>query len=264
MSQSPTPRVSPLQVHRQPVSSSQTVSWLVGTAAGASLLVLTVLGLFVTGPDEVQGEVVRLLYVHPATAWVAYVAFGVTSMAGLMWLWPRTRRPMWDHIAGASASIGVVFTGITLLLGSIWGRATWGYWWAWDARVTSTLLLFLLYAGVVALRYVPSSREARARRTAIGALIAFLDVPLVHFSVKWWKTLHQEASVLQPSGVQVHGLQLFTMLFSFFSFTLVYVWLMIQRTRLARWEDELESGGLDAAIVARQAEGSRHLIGASS
>jgi len=247
----------------RPQSRIQTVSYLLGLASVASLVVLTVLGLFVTGPDEVQGEVVRLLYIHPATAWVAYTAFGVTSFAGLMWLWPRTRRPMWDHIAGASASIGVVFTGITLGLGSIWGRATWGSWWVWDARVTSTLLLFLLYAGVVALRQVPSSLEARARRTAIGALIAFLDVPLVHFSVKWWKTLHQEASVLQPSGVQVHGLQLVTMLFSFLSFTLVYAWLMIQRTRLARWEDQVLAGGLDAAIEARQAEAGSDLVGSS-
>lgn len=245
-------------------STVQTLSWLTGLAAGASLAVLAVLGLFVTQPDEVQGEAVRLLYVHPATAWVAYMAFGITSLAGLLWLWPRTRKPLWDHIAGASASIGVVFTGLTLVLGSLWGRATWGFWWAWDARGTSTLLLFLLYAGVVALRYVPAARDARARRTAIGALIAFIDVPLVHFSVKWWKTLHQQASVLQPSGVQIHGLQLFTMLFSFVAFSLAYAWLMIQRTRLARWEDELEAGGLDAAIVARQAEGSKHLIGAPS
>jgi heme exporter protein C len=235
----------------------QTISWLLAIASVSSLAAVAVLGLFVTGPDEVQGEVVRILYIHPATAWIAYLAFGVTSLTGLLWLIPRTRKPLWDRMAAASAEIGVLFTGITLLLGAIWGRATWGVWWAWDARVTSTLLLFLLYAGVVALRQVPAGFDARARRTAIGALIAFLNVPLVHFSVKWWKTLHQEASVIQPSGVQLHGLQLFTLIFSVFSFMFVYAWLMIQRTRLARWEDQLGSGGLDAAIEARRAEAGR-------
>jgi heme exporter protein C len=219
--------------------------------------VVVVLGLFVTGPDINQGEVVRILYVHPAVAWVAYVAFGITTLASLLWLWPRTRAPKWDQIAGASAEVGVIFTALTLVLGAIWGRTTWGVWWTWDARVTSTALLLFMYLGVLALRRVPASREARGRRSGVAALIAFLDVPVVHFSVNWWRTLHQPASVLKPDilNPEVHGLQLFTMLFSFLAFTVVYVWLLILRYRIARWEDQLEEGGLDAAIASRRAEG---------
>ena len=219
--------------------------------------IVVVLGLFVTGPDIRQGEVVRILYLHPAIAWVAYVAFGITTLASVLWMWPKTRSLFWDQLAGASAEIGVVFTALTLVLGAIWGRTTWGVWWTWDARTTSTALLLFMYLGVLALRRVPAAQEARGRRSAVASLIAFLDVPVVHFSVDWWRTLHQPASVLKADLLkpEVHGLQLFTMLFSFLAFTVIYAWLLIVRYRIARWEDQLIDGGVDAAIAERRAEG---------
>ncbi|MGA7835003.1 MAG: cytochrome c biogenesis protein CcsA, partial [Acidimicrobiales bacterium] len=157
------------------------------------LLALTFwLGLWVTPPDRVQGNLVRLLYVHPAVAWVAlYVSFGTSVIASCLYLWRRTRSVAMDRIAYCAMEITAVFLALTLITGSIWGRPTWGVWWAWDARLTSTALLFLLELGYLALRRVPADPAVRARRCAVAALLIALDVPIVHFSVDWWQTLHQ-------------------------------------------------------------------------
>ena len=227
--------------------------------------VVLILGLGVTGPDFEQGEYVRILYVHPAVSWVAYVAFGVTSLASLLWLRPKSRKPMWDQIAGSSAEIGVVFTFLSLVTGSIYGRPTWGVWWTWDPRTTTTMLLLFLYIGVLALRQIPQDRETRARRSAVAALLAFVNVPIVHYSVDWWKkSLHQTASVATTTK-QVHGLQLATIFISLFTFTVVYSWLLLLRYRVTRWEDSLADTGLDDAIAARRAEaGRKSSVGALS
>ena len=194
--------------------NEQHISRALGLVSGVLMGFVLVLGLGVTKPDVIQGEVVRMLYVHPAVAWVAYVAFGVTTLASLLWLRPKSRSLFWDQIAGASAEIGVIFTFLALLTGSIWGRSTWGVWWTWDARTTSTAMLLFLYVGVLALRSVPADQETRGRRSAIAALLAFVNVPIVHFSVKWWRTLHQDASLLRPDPT-LHGLQVTTILLSF-------------------------------------------------
>ena len=169
-----------------------------------------------------MGNLVRLLYVHPPMAWVAFLAFGVASLASLLYLWPRTRAEHFDRLAGASAEVGVVFTGLTLVSGSIWGRPTWGAWWVWDPLLTTTALLFVLYLGYLALRRVPGDFHVRARRSAIGALIAFVDVPIVYFSVEWWRSLHQAPTVLNPTThkTYVHGSMAWTLLLGFVSFTL--------------------------------------------
>lgn len=234
---------------------SRRMTRLLGGGSFVLLAIVTVLGLWVTPPDDVLREHVRLLYVHPQVAWVAYVAFGVTSLASLLYLMKRTRRPEWDHIAGASAEIGVVFIGLALATGSIWGRPTWGTWWEWDARMTTTLMLFLLYIGVLALRRVPAAADVRARRCAFAALLAFVDVPIVRQSVNWWRTQHPTSTL--DTSPTVSGSMLWTMVLSFVAFTLVYAWLLVVRTRVVRWEARLEDGGLDAAIAARRAEAAR-------
>jgi heme exporter protein C len=151
----------------------------------------------------------------------------------------------------------VVFTGLTLITGSLWGRPTWGTWWTWDPLLTTTALLFVLYLGYLALRRVPGDPDMRARRSAIGALIAFIDVPIVYFSVLWWQSLHQAPSILDPTTgkTYVHGSMAWTLLLSFVSFTAVYVWLVIHRYRLARLTREEEGEGLELALVARRQEG---------
>src|SRR3989442_8415285 len=129
---------------------------VLGGLAAAGLATLVVLGLFVSPPDYIQRDAVRLMYLHVPAAWVAYLAFGVTSLASVLYLWRRTRSMAWDTLAGASAELGVLFTGLTLLLGSLWGKPVWNVWWAWDARVVSTAVLFFLYLGYLALRRGPA------------------------------------------------------------------------------------------------------------
>jgi heme exporter protein C len=223
-------------------------------AAFAALVVLALFGLWGAPPDAVQGDAQRLMYLHVPAAWVAYLAFGVTAIASALWLWPRTRSMVWDRIAGASAELGVVFTALTLVLGSLWGRPVWGVWWAWDARLVTTAVLLFLYLGYLALRRVPAAPEARAKRCAIAALIAFVDVPIVHFSVTWWRTLHQQATVFDPAlKAHIHGVMAFTLWFGVLAFTLVYVALLDRRYRLAALEEDLDARELEHAIAERVA-----------
>ena len=133
------------------------VSTALGWLSLVALVVLALFGLWGAPPDKVQSDAQRLMYLHVPTAWIAYLAFGVTALASALWLWKRTRATVWDRIAGASAEIGVLFTALTLVLGSLWGRPVWGIWWAWDARLVTTAVLFFLYLGYLALRRVPAT-----------------------------------------------------------------------------------------------------------
>jgi heme exporter protein C len=229
---------------------------VLGLAAALTLVLTAWMALVVTPADVVQADAVRLLYLHVPTAWVAmYLSFGVTSIASALYLWPRTRSRFWDLTAGASAEIGVVFLGLTLVIGSIWGRATWGVWWTWDARLTTTAVLFVLYVGYLAVRRAPADPEVRSRRAAIVALAAFLDVPVVHLSVEWWRTLHQKASLLRPDlSPQIHGSMLGALLLGLLAFTLLYAWLLVRRFRLAWLEERAEDRALETAIAERHAE----------
>jgi heme exporter protein C len=228
---------------------------VLGGLSVAGLAVLVLLGLFVSPPDHLQGDAVRLMYLHVPAAWIAYLAFGVTALASVLYLWPRTRARAWDTLAGASAEIGVLFTGLTLLLGSMWGRPVWNVWWAWDARVVSTAVLFFLYLGYLALRRVPADPAVRAKRSAVAALAAFVDVPVVHFSVEWWRTLHQPATVFNPElNPTIEGTMAWALLSGVVAFTLVFLYLLEHRYRLAVMEDRLDERLLETAIAERRAE----------
>jgi heme exporter protein C len=228
---------------------------VLGALTAVSLTVLVILGLFVSDPDYQQGDAVRLMYLHVPAAWVAYLAYGVTSLASALYLWKRTRAQAWDTLAGASAEIGVLFTGLTLVLGSLWGRPVWNVWWAWDARVVSTAVLFFLYLGYLALRKVPADPAVRARRSAIAALAAFVDVPVVHFSVEWWRTLHQKGSVFNRElNPTIEGNLAWALLAGVVAFTCLYLYLLERRYRLAVLEEAIEERALDAAIAERRAE----------
>ena len=223
-----------------------------GLAALASLVALVVVGLFVAPPDALQGDAQRLMYLHVPAAWIAYLAFGVTSISSILYLWSRTRSLVWDRIAGASAELGVVFTGLTLLLGSLWGRPIWGVWWAWDARLVTTAVLFFLYIGYLALRRVPAALDVRAKRSAIAGLIAFVDVPIVHFSVSWWRTLHQEGTVFNEElDPQIQGSMALALWLGVLAFTLLYVYLLDLRYRLESLDEDRDARELDAAIADR-------------
>jgi heme exporter protein C len=227
--------------------------WL-GLAALVSLAVTAVLALWGSPADAEQGDAMRLLYLHVPTAWLAYLAFFVTAASSALWLWPRTRAPVYDLLAGASAEVGVIFTGLMLVMGSLWGRPIWGTWWEWDARLTTTAVLFFLYLGYLALRRSADTVEARGKRCAIAALIAFVDVPIVHFSVTWWQTLHQDATVFNPKlDVEIHGTMALTLLLSVVSFTLLYAYLTLTRLRIAELDEGQEQRDLERAIAERVA-----------
>ena len=230
------------------------VAMAVGVLSLASLVTLAILGLFVAPPDAVQSDAQRLMYLHVPVAWVAYLAFGVTALASALWLWPRTRSMVWDRLAGSSAELGVIFTALTLVDGSLWGKPVWGVWWAWDARLVTTAVLFFLYLGYLALRRIPSSVDARAKRCAIAALVAFADVPIVHFSVDLWRTLHQDGSVFNEElDAHIHGVMAFTLWFGVLAFTLLYVYLLDRRYRLAALDEEREEREVAWAIAERVA-----------
>ncbi|MFQ5968788.1 MAG: cytochrome c biogenesis protein CcsA [Acidimicrobiia bacterium] len=217
--------------------------WL-DMAAVAALLIA--FGAAVSAPpDQVQGDFAKILYVHVPSAWLAYLAFAVTLLASVVWL--VRRRDRWDRLAAASAEVGVFFVGLTLVTGMIWGRPTWGTWWEWgDARMTTTALMFLVYLGYLGLRRAEHDFEKRARRSAILGVLAFALVPVVHFSVLWWRTLHQPPTLLRPETLADLDSapidpSLRTPLFlGLAAFTLVYAALVRRRMFLARLEDEYE------------------------
>lgn len=223
-----------------------------GILALVGIAWLLLFGLFLSPDDRLHKAGVRILYIHVPSAWLAYLAFAVTGIASAGYMWRRSRNLQWDRLAGASAEVGVLFMGITLVTGSLWGRISWGTYWTWDSRLTTTAFLFVTYIGYLAVRDLGGTHHQRARRSAVMALLAVLEVPLVHFSVKWWRPLHQQETV--ESG-NLDGLMLFSLFVGLISFTLLYVWLVLHRMRVIALDDQVDDRGLDVALVARRAEG---------
>jgi len=206
--------------------------WL-GVTALAGSIVATYLALFWSPPDAAQGDVFRIFYVHVPTAWLAYLAFVVVFVASVGWLW--TRRPVFDAVAVSSAEIGVLFTGVTLMLGSIWARPTWGVWWTWEPRLVTTAVMFVMYAGYLLVRSLSTDLERRATRAAVLGIIFVVDVPIVHLSVTWMNSLHQLPTVLRPdASPTIAPSMLATLIVSVVAFTILYAYLMTVRVALER------------------------------
>jgi heme exporter protein C len=206
-----------------------------GWATLAGLAATAVLGLVVVPPDAAQGDVQRLMYIHVPAAWLAYLSFGVVFVASLAYL--RTGRIRWDRVAVASAEIGVLFCVLTLVLGSLWGRPVWGTWWTWDPRLTTTVVLLLVYVGYLSLRSVADSPSRRAHWSAVVGVVGFVDVPIVHMSVVWWRSLHQEATVIRPGAPTMDTSMLIALLVGTAAFSIAYGYLMAVRLRVGRLED---------------------------
>ncbi len=233
------------------------VDRLLGPVTLVALAVTVWLGLWVTPPDVHQGNLARLVYVHPALAWVAlYLSFGTATIASALYLWPRTRSEVLDRVAHCAMEVSVVFIALTLITGSIWGRPTWGVWWAWDARLTSTAVLGLLALGYLALRRATDDAHVRARRGAVYVLLAAINVPIVHFSVLWWKTLHQNATVFTADRhLLIHGIMAWTLLVSFVAFSLAFAWLLRARYRLEASRGAVADAVVERALDERRREG---------
>ncbi len=187
------------------------------------------LGLFASPADYQQGETVRIMYIHVPSAWMARFVYGgmaMASAAGLIW-----KHPLADMSARASAPIGAAFTLVTLVSGSLWGQPMWGTWWVWDARMTSVLILFFLYLGYIALVNAFDDPARGAKPAAILALVGAVNLPIIKFSVDWWNTLHQPASVVTRVGPKIDPSMLWPLICMIIAFTLFYVAVGIVRLR---------------------------------
>jgi heme exporter protein C len=200
-----------------------------GILALLAVLAGLFLAFFHAPSDALQGDVQRIMYIHVPTAWVAFFAFFVVFVSSLVYLWKRL--PEADRLAHASAEIGVLFTALTLIDGSIWGKPTWGTWWTWDARLTTTAILLVIYVGYLMLRSFVEEPERRARLAALVGIVGFIDVPIIYMSVLWFRTLHQPPSI-QTGGVKMPEAMLLTLLVNVGVYTLVYLFFLVKRVRL--------------------------------
>ncbi len=201
------------------------VSW----ATAALIAVGLYLALFVAPPDYQQGESVRIMFVHVPSAWMAlFVYTGMAAASAMALIW---KHPLADIAARASAPIGACFTFMALATGSLWGKPMWGAWWVWDARLTSMLVLLFLYLGYMALADAFDDAQRGAKAAAILALVGFVNVPIIKFSVDWWNTLHQPASVVKLGGPSIHLSMLAPLLIMVAGFTAFYVAVLIMRMR---------------------------------
>ena len=209
---------------------------LVGGVTLAALAAGLVMGFGIAPREATQGNVQRIMYLHVPSVWVAYLAFAVVLVASIAYLIRRAEAA--DRLAHASAEVGVLFTGLTIATGSIWGKPTWGTWWTWDARLTSVAILFVMYLGYLLLRGMIEDRERGARFAAVLGIVAAFNIPLVHFSVYWWRTLHQPPSLMKPGPGTMPGIIVTALLVNFAAFSLLYVYFVARRARLLRREAE--------------------------
>jgi heme exporter protein C len=232
----------------KPFSPAATVRepgrWLavLGWTALAALVLAQAAGILTSPPDRDMGHLQKIMYVHVPTAWAGFIAFFIVLVASIAYL--ANRREKHDLLAAAAAEVGVVFTGLTLALGSIWARPTWGVWWTWDPRLTSTLILFLIFVGYLALRAFVDDEDRRGRWSAVVGIFGALNVPIVYLSVQWWRTIHQVQST--PSTVDAQyalGLRLNAIAFLF-----VMIGFIAARYHAARLERHAATPAEEAAL----------------
>jgi heme exporter protein C len=201
-----------------------------GAFAVAFLIVAQAIALLSSAPDRDMGHLQKILYVHVPSAWMSMIAPAVVFAASVLYLWKR--QPKHDMIAAAAAQVGLLFIGLTLVQGSIWARPTWGIWWTWDPRLTTTAILFLIYAGYLALRAFSEDEEQRGRWSAAVGILGFLNVPIVYMSVRWWRTIHQVQSTPETMDAAYKlGLRL-----NAFAFLFIFIFLVGLRYQIARLE----------------------------
>ncbi|MFZ5493334.1 MAG: heme ABC transporter permease [Pseudomonadota bacterium] len=220
--------------------------WL-GTLAAALLLIGAVWGLAVAPADYQQGDSYRIIFIHVPAAWLSMLTYMVMASGAFVFLVWRIK--LADMLAKCCAPLGAAFTALTLVTGSLWGKPMWGTWWAWDARLTSELVLLFLYLGLIALRGAIDEPQRAGRATALLALVGVVNIPIIHFSVDWWNTLHQPASLTRMDGPAIHPAMLTPLLLMIAGFTVYFAAVLLQRMRCevlererdARWLLELDT-----------------------
>jgi heme exporter protein C len=188
------------------------------------------------------------MYVHVPAAWLAYLSFFVVFVASIAYL--RTKKTRWDRVAAASAEIGVLFTALAIVLGMLWGKPVWGTWWTWDPRLTTTAVLLLIYVSYLAIRRITDNPSRRARWAAVVGIVGFIDVPIVHLSVVWWRSLHQGSTVFRLGGPEIEGTMLLALLVGVAAFTVTYAYLMTLRLRVGRLEERAAREALSPLVGA--------------
>ena len=210
--------------------------WLMA-AAVAAMAAAFVRAIYFTPTERLQGLAQKIFYVHVPSAWVGFLAFGLTAIAGGVWLFIKDARL--DRFAESSAEVGVIFTTGVLVSGPLWGKPIWGAWWVWDARLTSTLFLWFLFLGYLVLRSAVDEREARARYSAVVGILGALLIPFIHLSVYLFRTQHPTPVVANTAGIQMPGVMVTTLFLALGAFTLLYIALVRQRMQLAVERDAL-------------------------
>ncbi len=211
-------------------ASGPVLPWI-GSLAAILIGVGIFLALAVIPPERLQGDTVRIMYVHVPAAWASMMTYGLMALASLLGL--VNRHPLADIAAREAAPLGALFTMLALVTGSLWGKPTWGTYWVWDARLTSFLLLLFLYLGYIALWNAIEDETRAARVAAVLAIVGAVNLPIIVFSVEWWNTLHQGESILRRGGPTIAPIFLWPLFIMAAGYTLLFLTLWILRIRTA-------------------------------
>lgn len=206
----------------------------------ASLILISIavyMALVYAPTDAVQGQPQRLFYIHVPIAWVGFLSYFIVFVGAIGYLKTRNRR--WDQVSRSAAEIGLIFLTLVLLTGSIWGRPIWGTWWVWDARLTTTLILWFIGLAYFLVRGYVNDPDKAARYSAVIGIIGFIDVPIIYESVNWWRTLHPTSVMDTPGGPAMPGSMLVTLLVSLLAFTVLYACLMSLKLSIEHAKDVL-------------------------
>lgn len=209
-----------------------------GVIAGLTIAVGLYMGLVVSPPDYYQGEVVRIMYIHVPAAQVALFAYGTLFIGSVWYLWKRD--PLVDNMAHASAGLSAFFTLIALVTGSIWAKPTWNTWWTWDARLTSFAVMLLILVGYMMLRGFLDDPQKEAQFGAVLGIVGFIDLPIIHFSVEWWRTLHQPLSI-STRGVAMSSEILVPLGIMTLGIYLLFTYMLMVRTQMLYLQHLLEA-----------------------
>lgn len=201
---------------------------IIGLLGVVLLIVGSYFGLALAPPEKHMGDVSRILYVHVPTAWVGLLCCTFAMVFAVAYLW--TGKDVWDDRLVGALEVGVLLGGLLLIQGSLWGRVTWGVWWTWDVRLTTSLILFLLFAGILALRSFVEDPLRRATWSSVATIVAYVDVPLVYFCVRWFRSLHQ----MQSSPDTIHSTMIVPLRMNSFAMLFLAIWMISWRARIER------------------------------